>query len=414
MRHALVGGNIFDGTGQEPFKGDVVIEDSKLSEVGAVATKPGDEVVDVTGLTILPGLIDTHVHVGLTTIDLLEALNMPFSYQFFLTQKNLEKTLDAGITTVRDAAGADLGIQKAVDDGLIDGPSLHIAIIALSQTGGHGDHWFPSGNATEILIPHPGRPSGLIDGVDEARKRTRELLRAGANQIKVNTSGGVFSPRDDPRHAQFSDEELAAIVDEATRVGTYVMAHAHGAAGVKTAARAGVRSIEHGTYLDEEAIELMLDRDMWLVPTLGVSQFILDRIDAGDSIPSSIAEKARAQRDIGAESFVSAVEAGVRIAMGSDAAAASHGNNLIELRLMSQMGMRPHAVLEAATRSAAELLGIEDRVGTVAVGKQGDLVLVSGDPFDFDAYPDNIQAVYREGRRVRQSEGWPGTGSGSH
>lgn len=395
------GGSVFDGTGTAITRADVAIEGESITAVGANLSRVGDEVIDASGLTMLPGFIDTHTHVCLTSIDALENLNMPFSYQFYLAQKNLEKTLDVGITYARDASGADLGIQQAIDDGLIDGPALHISIIALSQTGGHGDHWLPSGNAPEFLIEHPGRPSGVVDGVDEARKRTRELLRNGANQIKVNTSGGVFSPRDDPRHAQFSDEELAVIVEEAARAGSYVMAHAHGADGVKSALRAGVRSIEHGTQLDDEAIELMLEQGTWLVPTLGVGQFILDRIAAGDAISPAIAEKARSNQSMRSESFRNAVAAGVRVAMGSDSAASSHGNNLIELRLMHEMGMHPLAVLEAATRSAAQLMRIDDRVGTIETGKQADLVVVSGDPLEFAAYPSNIRAVYRRGRRVR-------------
>ncbi len=403
-RTVFAGGVVFDGTGSPVRPGEVVVSGEhveSVGEAGALDAGPQDEVVDATGLTLLPGFIDTHVHVTLATIDFLEGLNMPFSYQFYMAEKNLERTLDIGITTARDASGADLGIQQALADGLIDGPALHISIIALSQTGGHGDHWLPSGNTPEVLAPHPGRPSGVVDGVDEARKRTRELLRAGADQIKVNTSGGVFSPRDDPRRAQLSDEELAVIVEEATRSGSYVMAHAHGAAGVKAAIRAGVRSVEHGTELDDEAIAMMLERGTWLVPTLGVGQYIIDRIDAGDAISPAIAAKARANQEMRSTSFRRAVEAGVRIAMGSDSAAGAHGNNLVELRLMREMGMAPLAVLEAATRSAARLLRIDDRVGTVEPGKQADLVLVAGDPLDLAAYPGNIRAVYRAGRKVR-------------
>lgn len=400
-RQVLQGGKVFDGTGAPITDGDVAIEDGMIVAAGAGIAGPDDEIIDARGHTILPGFIDAHVHVGLTTIDFVQGLNMPFSYQFFLTQKNLEKTLDIGITTARDASGADLGTQKAIEDGLIDGPALHLSIIALSQTGGHGDHWLPSGNVPDILMPHPGRPDGVIDGVDEARKRTRELIRNGANQIKVNTSGGVFSPRDDPRCAQFSDEELAVIVEEATRAGSYVMAHAHGSAGIRAAIRAGVRSIEHGTDLDDESIKMMLETGTWLVPTLGVGQFIIDRVDAGDAIPESIAIKARANHQMRTDSFQKAVRAGVRIAMGSDAAAEMHGTNLTELAAMARMGMEPLAVLEAATRSGAQLLRIDDRVGTIAAGMQADLVMVSGDALDFDAYPGNIRAVYRRGRRVR-------------
>jgi imidazolonepropionase-like amidohydrolase len=403
----LTGCRIFDGTGSDLRNQDLLIEGETLRLVGPGAEAGADETVDLAGATVLPGFIDSHVHVCLSTLDLIANLGYPFSYQFFLAERNLRRTLDVGITTVRDASGADLGIQRAVDDGLIDGPALRISIIALSQTGGHGDHWLPSGNVPEVLKAHPGRPSGIVDGPDEARKRVRELIRDGANFIKVNTSGGVFSPRDNPAHAHFTQEELDAIVGEAARVDIPSMAHAHGAAGIKAAVRAGVRSIEHGTELDDEAIKLMLDNGTWLVPTLGVSQFIIDRIDQGAAVAPGIAEKAKSNHQLRADSFRRAVEAGVRVAMGSDSAAEMHGGNLIELRLMHEGGMAPLQVLEAATRSSAELLGIDDRVGTIADGKQADLVVVGGDPLDFAAYPGNVRRVYRRGRLVRQYPAGP-------
>lgn len=200
----LTGCRIFDGTGSDLRNQDLLIEGETLRLVGPGAEAGADETVDLAGATVLPGFIDSHVHVCLSTLDLIANLGYPFSYQFFLAERNLRRTLDVGITTVRDASGADLGIQRAVDDGLIDGPALRISIIALSQTGGHGDHWLPSGNVPEVLKEHPGRPSGIVDGPDEARKRVRELIRDGANFIKVNTSGGVFSPRDNPAHAHFT------------------------------------------------------------------------------------------------------------------------------------------------------------------------------------------------------------------
>lgn len=395
----LTNANVFDGTSDDFRTQDILIEDGLIQYPAGPANVA--DVVDLAGSTVLPGFIDTHVHVCLSTLDMVENLSCPFSYQFYLAERNLRRTLDIGITTVRDASGADLGIQRAVDDGLIDGPALRISIIALSQTGGHGDHWLPSGNVPEVLMEHPGRPSGIVDGPDEARKRVRELIRNGANFIKLNTSGGVFSPRDDPAQPQFTPEELEAIVGEAARVGVPAMAHAHGVRGVKAAIDAGVRSIEHGTELDDEAVRMMVERDVWLVPTLGVGQFIVDRIDKGAAVPPGIVEKARANHSMRADSFRRAVDAGVKIAMGSDSAAEMHGTNLRELALMADGGLGPMEVLKAATSSAAELLGIGDRVGSIAPGKQADLVVLSGDPLDFTAYPANISRVYRQGRLVR-------------
>jgi imidazolonepropionase-like amidohydrolase len=398
-RTVLTGARVFDGTGADFISADVAISDGLIVEVGSALT--GDDTVDLSGATILPGLIDCHIHACLGTIDLMKNINLPFSYNFYLAEQNLKKTLDIGITTVRDASGSDLGIQQALEDGLIDGPSMHISIIALSQTGGHGDHWLPSGNCMEVLQVHPGRPSGVVDGADEVRKRVRELIRNGANVIKVNTSGGVFSPRDDPRHAHFTMTELEVMTEEAHRAGIYVMAHAHGVDGIKNAIRAGIRSIEHGTQLDDEAIAMMLENGTWLVPTLGVGQFIIDMIESGAAIPPAIEVKARANAIMRADSFRRAVAAGVNIAMGSDSAGESHGNNLIELRLMNEMGLAPLKVLHAATGSAATLMQIADRVGFVKPGHQADLTIVNGDPLDFANYPSNLHSVYRKGKRAR-------------
>jgi imidazolonepropionase-like amidohydrolase len=398
-RTLITGGTIFDGTGAAPAAGDVVIEGRSIVDVGSGLD--GDDIIDATGLTVMPGFIDAHVHVLLSSLDTIRNLNTAYSMQYYLAAENLKKTLDAGITTIRDASGADLGVQQAVERGLIDGPAMHISIIALSQTGGHGDHWLPGGNHLDILGVTPGRPSGIVDGVDECRKRVRELIRNGANVIKVNTSGGVFSPRDNPAHPHFTMDELTTMVDEATRAGIYVMAHAHGVEGIKNAVRAGIRSIEHGTELDDEAIELMLDRGTWLVPTLGVGQFIIDQIEAGAKVPPGVAEKVYENQHMRADSFRRAVEAGVRIAMGSDSAAEAHGRNLIELKLMHEQGLGAAETLRAGMQSAAELMLIDDRVGVLRAGLQADLILIDGDPYDFSAYPGNVRAVYREGRRVR-------------
>ena len=213
-RTVLHGGRVFDGTGSPVADADVVISGGQIVDVGTGLD--GDEQVDVSGLTLLPGLFDCHVHVMVSGVDLGGRLQRPFSYQFFQAARNLSATLDCGITTVRDAGGADLGVQRAVADGLIDGPQMQIAITALSQTGGHGDGWLPSGMTTSLMSAHPGRPSGIVDGPEEMRKRVREVIRAGANVIKVHTSGGVLSPRDSPRHAQFRPDELAALIAEAT------------------------------------------------------------------------------------------------------------------------------------------------------------------------------------------------------
>jgi imidazolonepropionase-like amidohydrolase len=398
-RTVLSGGRVFDGTGSAIADADVVISDGKIIDVGIGLD--GDEHVDVRGLTVLPGFFDCHVHVMASGIDLVRRLQRPFSYQFFQAARNLAATLDCGITTVRDAGGADLGVQRALEDGLIDGPRMQISISALSQTGGHGDGWLPSGVTTFLMSPHPGRPAGLVDGPEEMRKRTREIIRAGANVIKVHTSGGVLSPRDSPKHAQFRPDELAALMAEATAAGLPVMAHAQATDGIKNALRAGVRSIEHGIYLDDEAIDLMLRTGAWLVPTLVAPHAVLTAASAGSQLPDGVAAKAEDVIAAHASAFERAAAAGVKIAMGTDSGVGPHGGNLDELPLMAAGGMTPAQVLTATTSSAAELMGISDETGTIMPGKRADLVVLAGDPFDLPKLKANIRAVYATGRRVR-------------
>jgi len=398
-RTVLRGGSIFEGTGAAPAAGDLLISDGRILDSGTGLD--GDEVVDVSGLTLLPGLFDCHVHVTSSGVDLLRRLQRPFSYQFYEAARNLAATLDCGITTVRDAGGADLGIQRAVDDGLADGPRMRIAITPLSQTGGHGDGWLPSGVCAPFSAPHPGLPDGIVDGPEEVRKKVREVARAGANVIKVHTSGGVLSPGDSPRHAHFRADELAALVAEATAAGLPVMAHAQAADGIKNAVRAGIRSIEHGIYLDDEAIAMMLDAGTWLVPTLLAPVAVVDAAKAGAQLPDGVLAKAMEVIETHHESFSRAVAAGVRVAMGTDSGVGPHGRNLDELTLMASYGLAPQDVLVAATSSAAELLGLAGEAGSLTPGKRADVVLVAGDPFDFAGLKSNIRAVYKDGHLVR-------------
>jgi imidazolonepropionase-like amidohydrolase len=397
-RTVLAGGRLFDGTGTDPADADVAIEDGRIVAVGTGLD--GDSAVDVAGRTVLPGFFDCHTHVMLSDVDLWGHLQRPFSAQFYEAAKNLRRTLDVGITSIRDAGGADLGVKEAVADGSIAGPRMQISIIMLSQTGGHGENWYPSGNEAALFVAHPGRPSGIVDGPDAVRHKVRELHRMGADVIKVATSGGVLSPRDDPRHAHFRPAELEALVEEASAAGMFVMAHAQGADGIKNAVRAGIRSIDHGIYLDDEAIELMLQRGTWFVPTLVAPQGVLDAVDSGVKLPPAVVDKARLVLDIHRAAFRTAVEAGVRIAMGTDSGVTPHGRNLRELELMAAGGMAPSAVLEATTRSAARLLGVDDELGTVEEGKLADLVVLGGDPYDFSEYGSRVVQVWKGGVRV--------------
>ena len=389
---------VFDGTGAPLADGQVLVEGGRILDVGS--DLDGDEVVDCGGRTLLPGFFDTHVHVTLSHVDLWKLLNEPFSLQYYEAARNLQATLAAGITTVRDAGGADLGIKEAVERGMIAGPRMQISLVMLSATGGHGDGWLPSGVDGDLFVAHPGRPSGMVDGPDEMRRTVRKLFRAGADVIKVATTGGVLSPRDHPSHAHLSPEELDVLVAEARAVGKRVMAHAQGTEGIKNAIRAGIRSIEHGIYLDAEAIEMMLSRGTYLVPTLIAPNGVLEAADAGADIPEPILEKARSVIDAHRDSFRRAVSAGVKIAMGTDSGVTPHGDNLRELELMAAGGMAPADVLQSTTRVAAELMGVDGERGTIEPGKDADLVLLDGDPFEFAGYRDRISAVYQLGRLV--------------
>jgi imidazolonepropionase-like amidohydrolase len=397
-RTVFRGARVFDGTGAAPSDGDVVVENGRIVAIGSGLD--GDEAVDLAGRTILPGFFDCHVHVTVSDVDLWKEVQRPFSRQFYEAGRNLLATLRTGITSIRDAGGADLGIKAAVEEGIIPGPRMQISLIMLTQTGGHGDDWYPSGALVPFMIAHPGRPSGLVDGPDEVRRKVREIIRMGADVIKVATSGGVLSPRDDPRHAHFRPIELETIVEEATAAGIFVMAHAQGADGIKNAVRAGIRSIDHGIYLDDEAIELMKGKGTWFVPTLVAPQGVIDAADAGVPLPPVIVDKARAVIEIHRAAFRHAVEAGVRIAMGTDSGVTPHGRNLRELTLMVAGGMSPAAALEATTRSAAQLLGVERDLGTIEKGKLADLVVVAGDPLEVATLPDRIESVWKAGVRV--------------
>lgn len=397
-RTLFTGARIIDGTGTDAAEADLVIEDGRIVEIGRALD--GDEHVDLAGKTVLPGLFDCHTHVVVTTVDQMRNLQTPFSYRFYQAAQNLAATLKIGITTVRDAGGADLGIKQAVADGLIPGPRMQISLSMVGQTGGHGDPWMASGADLRWLPKHPGVPDTLVDGPDEMRRVVRTLVRMGADVIKVATSGGVLSPRDKPTHAHFRLSELEVLVEEASAAGIWVMAHAQATPGIKNAIRAGIRSIDHGIYLDDEAIEMMLARGTWLVPTLVAPRGVIDAAEAGASIPEASVAKAREVVEIHRASFAKAVEAGVKVAMGTDSGVTPHGLNLRELSLMVDGGMSPMQAIEATTRSAAELMGLEDELGTLEAGKRADLVVVDGDPLDFATLAERVSAVYQDGVQV--------------
>ena len=399
-RTLFTGGAVFDGTGAAPAPGDVVVDGAAIVHVGAPGTGDGDTGVDLTGRTLTPGLFDCHVHVMFQGLDVMRELQTPFSYRFFQAAKHLEATVAAGITSVRDAGGADAGVKLAVERGLVSGPRMQVSLDMLSQTGGHGDEYFPCGQHVHLMSPdYPGKPSPIVDGPDEMRRKVREFVRDGADVIKVATSGGVLSVGSDPRRAHLRMSELEVLVEEATAAGRFVMAHAQASDGIKNAVRAGIRSIEHGIFLDDEAIEMMLQRGTWLVPTLVAPIWVLEAASAGAAISDASLRKARDVIQIHAESARRAVEAGVRIAMGTDAGVGPHGDNLRELALMEAAGMAPGAVLHAATQSAAQLLGVADRLGTLEPGKTADLVVFAGDALALADLGARVEQVWIDGVR---------------
>jgi len=393
-------GTVFDGTGAAPAVTDIAIQDGRIIEIGSGLD--GDESIDCSGQLVTPGLIDCHVHfMADGDFSANTHLNTPFSMNYFQAAERMQRTLACGVTTVREAGGTDLGVKEAQEAGLISGPRMQLSITILSQTGGHGDSWEVCGaHLPGMMDAHPGRPHNIVDGPDEMRKKVRELIRAGADVIKVCTSGGVISPRDDPQHAHFMADELDVLVAEATAAHRFVMAHAQATEGIKNAIRAGIRSIEHGIYLDDEAIQMMLDAGTYLVPTLVAPLGVLEAADRGVDLPAVILDKARAVVDVHRKSITKAIDAGVEIAMGTDSGVTPHGQNLRELGLMAELGMSASAVFESSTRIAAELMGIEADLGTLEVGKIADAVMFTGTDLDVTDLLPRVERVVQDGRRV--------------
>ena len=396
-------GTVIDGTGGDPITGGaVLVEGDRIKAIGTGIDAPDDAVrIDADGGTILPGLIDAHVHLMFQFDDMRKMINTPFSYNFYQAALFMRRTIAAGITTVRDAGGADLGMKHAVADGLIVGPRMQISITALGITGGHTDGWLPSGMEFRLFADYPGSPNGICDGIDGVRKKVREVLRAGADVIKVCSTGGVLSPTDPPEFTQFTPEELMVMVQEGMyRRGVKVMAHAQGTEGIKNAVRAGIHSIEHGMFLDDEAIELMLEHGTYLVPTLLAPLAVVEIGEATGSMPEYGLRKAKETIDIHKESIAKAYKAGVKIAMGTDAGVMPHGTNLRELGLMCDIGMSPMEAIVATTRTAAQCLGWDDRIGTLEAGKLADVIVTKTDPLAAIRSledNDNIALVMQDG-----------------
>ena len=387
---------------------DVCVEEGVVSAIGRLLGRPKTApVYDLAGLWLMPGVFDCHAHMVSSTVDERELLRTPLSYSTLETAVNLRKTLDAGVTFVRDAGGADAGVRRAVEDGLVTGPRLQVAIILLSQTGGHGDAY-----SERIGVePDPvlGHLLTTVDGVDDMRVKVRRLLRDGADCIKLCTSGGVVSPHDTPWDTSFTAEEIATAVFEAGRRGKPVMSHAIAGEGIDLAVAGGVRSIEHGTMLTERQAAAMAAAGCWLVPTLSIVNDLIDtalaqRAEESVAAPSYAIKKVLELRDSFGECVRIAREAGVRIATGCDwIDRRQHGRNLEELALLLEAGLTVEEVLLAATATGAELCGVADHYGRIAPGYVFDAIVLGRDPSDTAVFRDRatVREVFKGGVACR-------------
>lgn len=410
MSTVIVSARIFDEKRTEPSQpATIVIEGDRIEKVapaGAqVSIEDGTTVIDAAGRILLPGLIDSHVHiVGDPEPDRLRQMKELVPHAAIRATVNARETLLAGFTAARDA-GANhhlaIALKLAINENLVPGPRLKVAGKGLSITGGHGD--FQNGWPPELR--HSARY--VVDSPDEARRAAREQLRDGADHIKLHATGGVMSEGDVPTARGLTLEEMRAAIEEAENVGKKSMAHAQGSLGIKSAILAGISSIEHGFYLTDEITELMLERDVFLVPTLAAVHHIVTR-GAEAGIPQYAVQKAREAQEAHLESFDRARKAGVKIAMGTDAATPFnyHGQNALELQLMVEAGMSPTEALISATARGAELMGWAETLGQIEEGFWADLILVDGDPTsDISLLCDraNVVTVIKAGEVVRNT-----------
>jgi imidazolonepropionase-like amidohydrolase len=404
MTTVVRAGRFIDGNSGDPQRNvNIHIDGQTITKIGGDLPRDAT-VIDCSEQTVMPGMIDCHVHLMSTPASIEERLGKPYSLVVAEAFTNAKTTLEAGFTTVRDAGGTPLGVKRAVEQGLFPGPRMRIAVGALSQTAGHGDLRMASG--ANLRADDPEHPWTVVDGPDNVRKVTRELIRAGADQIKICTSGGVLSPSDEPTATGFTPDEIKAVVYEAHAAGKTVMSHAQALQGIKNAVEAGVESIEHGIYLDEETAELMKKKGTFLVATLVAPLWVKRRAERKPgSMPAYAVRKAEEVLETHQKMFTIAVMMGVKIAMGTDTGVGEHGSNAEELEWMVKLGMTPMQALVAVTKTAAECARLSKITGSLEAGKRADLIAIAGDPLaGIGILQDatSITLVMRDGQVFKQ------------
>ena len=420
----LRGVHVLDQAGEFTGPTDVRVVNGHIDALAAdLPVEKSLTDVDLSGLWLMPGIVDTHLHAVTHSFDGWEQLSTPYSYRITETLAALRGTLHAGVTLVRDAGGLDAGIRNAVAAGLAEAPELQVSVVPLSRTGGHGDGFLAGAGlelATDGMLPeYLGRPPHLADGVDEVRRVVRTILRSGADWIKIMATGGVMSTGagaevgadagaaigvDVP--AEFTDDEIGTAVAEARLRGRPAMAHALGGPAVAAAVRAGVRSIEHGLWITESDAAAMAAAGTFLVPTLGIYAHLAD---TAGSLPRPVAARAAAAGAVLGQAVRIAREAGVRIALGTDFAHRDmHGHNLAEITQLVRAGLTMGEALLAATANGADLCGVGSVTGRLRVGYRFDAVLLDTDPSDPEifAVPESVTGVFAGGRAIRPHPRW--------
>ena len=377
----------------------VVVEAQTIERIDRGYTTPADgNVIDLRDYTCLPGLIDLHVHLAfsLTPAATIESFTFNPADYAVRSVGNAEKTLMAGFTSVRDlgsAPGVSVGLRNAINKGLVKGPRIQAAGF-ITSTGGHGD---PTNALRSELMGNPGPDLGIVSGADEARRAVRQRYKEGFDLIKIATTGGVLSLAKSGDAPLLADAELVAIVTTAKDYGFPVATHAHGAVGIKRAIRAGVQTIEHGSYLDDEAITLMKQSGTWLVATISAGRYVAEQAKTAGYFPDIIRPKAQAIGPQIQGMFGRAYRAGVNIAFGTDQGVAPHGENAKEFEYMVEAGMPPLEALRAATLYGARVMGMEAQIGSIEAGKLADIVAVPGDPSIDIAVMNRVAFVMKDG-----------------